>query len=138
MFFDYAFARVFIGRAGSIRSLLAHDQFLFRRAQVRQLLAHERASLADDRASLGSQYKQDHAYLIQDQSVRFHLKDVVISWLSQVSPTADEWALIEPLLLDEHSPLCGRAWRILTSIEWFKFADSRGFVESRLRVEDTL
>jgi hypothetical protein len=130
-FFDYAFARTFIGRRGSIRSLLAQDQFLFRRGQVRQILAHERLTP-------GNQYTQDLAYLVGDHSVRFHLKDVVISWLSQVSPMPGEWALLEPLLLDEKSPLYGRAWRTLTAIGWFEFADACGFVESRLQVENKL
>lgn len=130
-FFDYAFARTFIGQRGSIRSLLAQDQFLFRRGQVRQILAHERLTH-------GNQYAQDLAYLVKDHSVRFHLKDVVISWLAQVSPTPGEWALIKPLLLDENSPLFGRAWRTLTAIDWFKFADACGFIQDRLQFENKL
>jgi hypothetical protein len=130
-FFDYAFARTFIGRRGSVRALLALDQLLFRRGQVRQILAHERLTP-------GNQYRQDLAYLLQDQSVRFHIKDVVVSWLSDVSPTMDEWALVEAVLLDEDHPLFRRAWGTLTAVDWFKFADARGFVEHRLRAEDNL
>jgi hypothetical protein len=130
-FFDYAFARRLIARQGSISSLLAQDQLLFRRAQVRQILAHERQM--DPVA-----YKRDLSYLVQNPSVRFHLREVVVSWLSQLAPTHEEWSLIAPLLVDETSPLFGRAWRMLLSPGWFKFADACGFVEKRLQVEDSL
>ncbi len=130
-FFDYSFARSFVGRQGSISSLLSQDQFLFRRGQVRQILAHERLSP-------GNEYRRDVAYLLQDPSVRFHVKDIVIAGLSQVVPNDYEWALIEPLLQDENSPLFGRAWLTLTSLDWFRHADGLGFVEARLRTEDAL
>ncbi len=43
-FFDYVFVRRFIGRGGSLEQLLAGgEQHLFRRPQVRQFLAYERA-----------------------------------------------------------------------------------------------
>lgn len=130
-FFDYSFARIFIGGQKTIASLLSQDQLLFRRGQVRQILAHERSSP-------GNEYRRDLAYILQDQSVRFHIKDVVITGLSQVSPRQEEWALLEPLLLDPSSPLLGAAWRTLSSAEWFRYADARGFVEARLRAEDSL
>lgn len=130
-FFDYAFAHTFLNRGRSIRDLLAEDQFLFRRAQVRQILAHEQLSP-------GNEYKRDLSYLVQDSSVRFHIKDLVLAWLSQLSPTAFEWSLVQPLLLDESSPLFGRAWRLLISEDWFKHADSVGFVSRYLRTEDHL
>ena len=41
-FFDYVFARRFVAKRRTVRDLLATDQLLFRRAQVRQLLAYER------------------------------------------------------------------------------------------------
>ncbi len=43
-FFDYSFVRRFVGRGGSLESLLADgEQHLFRRPQVRQFLAYERS-----------------------------------------------------------------------------------------------
>ena len=41
-FFDYVFARRFSGRRRTLKELLDADQFLFRRAQVRQILSHAR------------------------------------------------------------------------------------------------
>jgi hypothetical protein len=43
-FFDYAFVRRYVGRGGSLETLLSDgEQHLFRRAQVRQFLGYERA-----------------------------------------------------------------------------------------------
>lgn len=130
-FFDYSFARTFVSRQRALSTLLSQDQFLFRRGQVRQILAHERLSP-------GNEYRRDLAYLLRDPSVRFHLKDVVIAGLSQVVPTNYEWTLLEPLLVDEASPLLERAWRTLTSLDWFRHADAQGFVECRLQAEDSM
>lgn len=128
-FFDYAFARRFTARGRTMPELLARDQFLFRRAQVRQILTHERESTPD-------QYIRDLTYLVSDPDVRFHLKDLVISWLSQVVPTNEEWEVIEPLLRDEASPLHSRAWQLIRSVSWFEFADQRGFIEEQMESED--
>lgn len=128
-FFDYVFARRFVPKPVSV--LLAQDQLLFRRAQVRQILAHERQSAPIE-------YRRDLFYLVREPSVRVHLKDVVVSWLSQVKPSHEEWSLVEPFLMDEASPLFGRAWRLLLSPEWFRFADAHGFVDKRLQIEDNL
>ena len=46
-FFDYAYARLFVGRNGRLRDLvLDGKQLLFRRTQVRQVLEYKRASRA--------------------------------------------------------------------------------------------
>jgi len=125
-FFDYLFARRFIARGRSLRQLLVGDQLLFRRAQVRQVLTHERDG---DFA----RYIKDLAYLIDDATVRFHIKDLVLAWLGGVTvPGDDEWRLIRPLLDGADEPLRERAWRLLCSPGWFKYADDRGAVEEWL------
>jgi hypothetical protein len=128
-FFDYAFARRFIARGRTMPELLAEDQFLFRRTQVRQILTHERENSPD-------QYARDLRYLVSDRDVRFHLKDLVISWLAQVKPTDEEWEVIEPLLRDTSSRLHSKAWQLIRSVSWFEFADQRGFIEERMESED--
>jgi hypothetical protein len=130
-FFDYVFARRFTARGRTIRELLAHDQLLFRRAQVRQVLAHERDT--DERRYVG-----DLNYLLTDDGVRFHLKDLVASWLAQVEPRDAEWGLLEPFLDDPASPLHFRAWQTLRSLPWFRYADDRGYLSERLAADDEL
>jgi hypothetical protein len=128
-FFDYVFARRFAARHQTIASLLSSDQLLFRRAQVRQVLAYNR-----NRADT---YREDLAYLLGDASVRFHLRDLVVSWLAQVEPNDDEWDLLQPHLDDVGSPLHNRAWQTLSSAAWLSAADARGYLQACLRTRRT-
>jgi hypothetical protein len=127
-FFDYVFARRFIARGRSLRELLAGDQLLFRRAQVRQVLTHERESHS-------AHFSSDLAYLIEDDAVRFHIKDLVLAWLGGIdAPTDGEWGLVCPLLNGSDEALSERAWRLLCSPGWFSYADDHGAVEKWLGV----
>jgi hypothetical protein len=128
-FFDYAFARRLIGRGGSVKELLAGDQFLFRRAQVRQILDYTRSAAPDA-------YAESLRYLLEDPSVRFHLKHLVVAWLGGVpSPTEEEWLLLEPLIEDPDEPLHRAAWGAVTSPTWFEVLDSSGRLEGWLEDE---
>jgi hypothetical protein len=129
-FFDYAFARRFIGRGRSLERLLSDDQFLFRRAQVRQVLDYSRRSAP-------ALYQSNLAFLLGDESVRFHLKDLVTAWLAGVDhPGHDEWQLLEPALVDPDHPLHARAWATVCSAGWFSFLDSSGRLERWLEEEE--
>ncbi len=66
-FFDYVFARVFVTRREPITAFLkASEQHLFRRAQVRQVLAYLR-----DRDHAG--YARELRDLLSDDAIRAHL-----------------------------------------------------------------
>lgn len=123
-FFDYVFARRFCAREHTIGDLLADDQDLFRRAQVRQVLAYNR-----DRTD---EYYSDLKYLLTDAGVRFHLRDVVLAWLSQVTPSVAEVELLRPHLDDPSSPLHTRAWRTAVAPAWFAALDGLGYFEASL------
>jgi len=119
-FFDYVFARRFIGRGRTIEQLLSTDQFLFRRAQVRQVLDYSRRAAPE-------LYTRSLAYLLEEDSVRFHLKDLVVGWMGGVAdPQESEWQLLEPALTDPGHPLHDRAWSTVTSPAWFRLVDSSG------------
>jgi hypothetical protein len=121
-FFDYVFARRHTGRQRTLRDLLGNDQYLFRRAQVRQVLAHSRDGDA-------AAYDRDLRYLISDPGVRFHLKDLVLAWLATVAdPREAEWQLLSPILDDPADPLHDRAWRATRSSSWFRFLDAKGLL----------
>jgi len=120
-FFDYVFARRFSARRRTLEGLLNKDQFLFRRAQVRQILAHSREISPEA-------YASGLRFLLVNASVRFHLKDLVLAWLQTVNEPRDaEWRLIEQLL-EEGNPIAERAWLALCSPQWFRYLNGRGLL----------
>jgi hypothetical protein len=103
--------------------LLEREQHLFRRAQVRQILLHEREQAR-------SAYLEDLATLLNDDRVRFHLKSVVFALLGGVTElTTEEFDIVRPMLDDLSHPLANEAWELLhRSGEWFKLADSQNLI----------
>ena len=129
-FFDYVFARLFVTRQESVVALLAaSQQHLFRRGQVRQVLAHLRDA---DRG-----YIEELRHLLSDDGIRTHLKDLVFTLLADVTnPMDDEWAIweqwLEPQLTaikhgrPNKDKLSGLAWRrFFASRSWFAEIDRR-------------
>ena len=133
-FFDYVFARVFVTRREPITAFLkASEQHLFRRAQVRQVLAYLR-----DRDHAG--YARELRDLLSDDAIRAHLKDLAFALLGEVgNATEEEWAIwetwIAPALdaiatgranADELSTVAWR--RFFGSRPWFAYIDRRGII----------
>ena len=147
-FFDYCFARVFVGQRESLVSFLkGSEQHLFRRAQVRQLLAYLRDA---DRA----RYVEEIRALLSDEGIRTHIKDLAFALLAEVTdPSEEEWAIwqqwIAPALkaIEEGTPnpdkLSEIAWqRFFGSPSWFEATDRHGVIEDWLasdndRLNDT-
>jgi hypothetical protein len=140
-FFDYSFARVFFKSGDSLVSfLVASEQHLFRRAQVRQVLVYLRdADLA--------RYIFDLRALLFDARIRPHIKDLALALLAAVSePTEEEWKLWEELIspaltaIEAGTPnqdkLSAMAWsRFWSSASCFLMADKHGAVERWLANE---
>ena len=137
-FFDYCFARVFIRRRESLASFLkGSEQHLFRRAQVRQVLAYLRdADLA--------RYVQELRTLLPDERIRAHIKDLVFTLLAAITePNEEEWVLwqqwITPALkaIEEDRPnpdkLSAISWqRFFGAPSWFEMTDRHGVIEDWL------
>lgn len=124
-FFDYAYARRFVGRGTDLLPFLrAGEQHLFRRAQVRQILLHQRDSDP-------SRYQADLNALLTNPDIRFHLKDVVFALLSDLSnPTPREWRVLEPLVRDPTYPHRRHIWFVLDrSVGWMLLLDQLGVLE---------
>jgi hypothetical protein len=119
-FFDYAFARRFAGRERELLPFLREgEQHLFRRAQVRQILRHEREG---DLA----RYLDDLAELLHSPDIRFHIKRVVFALLAGLEdPTREEWRIVAPLLKKEE-PYAREVFNLLRSAPWFGLVDSLG------------
>ena len=137
-FFDYCFARLFVNRPESLVSFLEKsEQHLFRRAQVRQVLAYLRDADRD-------RYVRELAGLLSGEGIRPHIKELAFALLADVTdPTEDEWAIWEEWTasalktIEEGTPnpdkLSALAWRkFFGSAQWFTFVDRRGVVESWL------
>ena len=141
-FFDYVFARVFVTRRQPLTAFLkASEQYLFRRAQVRQVLAYLRDPNPD-------RYITELRGLLADDGIRPHIKDLAFAALAEVTdPTEEEWAIwttcIAPTLeaarsghpnLDKLSALSWR--RLFPSQSWFAELDRRGVIEHWLATEN--
>jgi hypothetical protein len=133
-FFDYSFARGFVASDQGLTAFLTEsEQHLFRRAQVRQVLAYLRDS---DQARYCSEVRS----LLNDNHVRVHLKDLTLGLLANVAdPGKDEWVLLEPWLKlvweaferGERSPdkFASLAWYwVFGSKSWFHLIDHLCFV----------
>lgn len=131
-FFDYTFARRFAARGNELLTFLrSSEQHLFRRAQVRQVLIHERDA---DR----NHYLADLQSILSGPDIRFHLNQVVFAVLSQLEdPTLDEWRILNTFVGDIPNPLEQEVWRMLRgAIPWFDLLDSQGLVEHWLVAEE--
>ena len=138
-FFDYCFARLFITGQASLASFLTDSgQDLFRRAQVRQVLAYLRDADFD-------RYVQELRELISHCRIRPHIKDLVLALLADVpDPTEDEWRLWEEqtgpavrAIADgsaNHNQLSEIARRrLFASRCWFVFLDEHRVVKGWLK-----
>jgi hypothetical protein len=107
-FFDYAFARRFAARGLEVLPLLHEsEQHLFRRAQVRQILRRTRDW---DR----TRYLADLTGLLHGTHVRFHIKQVVFTFLSGLDePTPQEWDVLAPLLEEAGAAYEREVWGVL-------------------------
>ena len=134
-FFDYVFARRFVAsNRRLIDLLLSGEQHLFRRAQIRQILIHQREAARQA-------YLEDLSDILISPGIRFHLKDTAIALMSVITdPTEDEWKVIAPVLSDVSSPLAMKLWRVLSnSAAWVRLIDSLGvFQEWLADINDTV
>ena len=141
-FFDYCFARVFMNRRESMTSFLkASEQHLFRRAQVRQVLAYLREADVP-------RYVRELEDLLSDAEIRTHIKDLAFAMLSEVTdPKEEEWTIWNRWTaaalqaIENGTPnldrLSGLAWRwFFGSASWFSIADGRGMIEGWLASEN--
>ncbi|MBD2014993.1 ATP-binding protein [Microcoleus sp. FACHB-53] len=131
-FFDYAFARRFVGEDEELLNFLGsrERQHLFRRAQVRQILFYERDAERD-------RYLNDLQALLTSPNIRFHIKQVVFALLATLDdPTQEEWEIIASLMGEQADPITQQVWRTMrSSVRWFQRLDSLGIIEQWLRDE---
>ncbi len=129
--FDYAYARRFSAKGGRIIDLLlGSEQHLFRRAQVRQILAFLRA---EDRP----RYLQEVQSVLVHAQVRFHVKRLLFQWLSSLTdPQLDEWQILQNAF-SQVTELRNEFLSITTGrVGWFDVLDEAGFFDAALSSGD--
>jgi hypothetical protein len=130
-FFDYAFARRFAASGQKLSDmLLGGEQHLFRRAQVRQILAYLRSQDT-------GRYLEELEFVLGEQRVRFHIKRVVLQWLSSSrDPWLQEWELLQQVR-SEHSELYSHVTNTVAAMpSWFDVLENAHFFDACLASEE--
>ncbi|MDE0131943.1 MAG: ATP-binding protein [bacterium] len=124
-YFDFLFAQGFVASGRSLHGFLVEsEQGLFRRAQVRQVLEY---LSSEDR----SNFRSTVVELLSSDHIRFHLKDAVVSVLSDSRPTAKDWEALNFIAWDGSS-IGSRLITVLGQGGWFDAVDSLGLWEEWL------
>ena len=119
-FFDYAFARTFLGSNNDLVAwLVADSQHLFRRSQVRQILEFLRSREPDRR-----RYLRTLEGLLRDRRIRFHIKKLVLDWLGQLpDPVPEEWRILEGMEQEFEA----HVWSVVRNrLPWFDLLQELG------------
>lgn len=125
-YFDYLFARSFVGDGGDLCDFLVQSgQYLFRRAQTRQVLEY---LVGADR----DRFRETVVALLADEQVRSHLKAVAIHVLSQIQPAPEDWQALEEVAWSD-SPVRSKLIGLLHLTGWFDAADQLGRWERWLK-----
>jgi hypothetical protein len=130
-YFDFLFARSFISTGQNIHDFLVESgQYLFRRAQTRQILEHLAGT---DR----ERFRTTVARLLGSDRIRPHLHDVIIGVLGQLDATLPDWQAVEPLAWGQ-APVAAKVRGLLARPQWFDAADHDQRWERWLSTQQTV
>ena len=132
-FFDYVFANSFLGSGKSACDLLlSSEQHLFRRGQVRQILALQRSENFET-------YLENVDEILRQERIRLHIKVSLLEWIGTLSsPTSEELRLLNALADDEeHSKLKHIIWNCISGQSaWFILLDQENYISRWLTHEN--
>lgn len=131
-YFDFVFARSFVDSGADLSIFLNRTgQSIFRRSQVRQILEYLRERSPKRYFGLSRE-------LLESQTVRTHLKQIVLQVLRGGAPKIGDWRTFEPYSTDENFVGAEIRW-LLSDHDWFRAADANGDVarllETRHHIE---
>lgn len=121
---DFNIARqLTVGASSVVEWLLAVGQPLYRRGEVRRLLAYQRL---EDREL----YLRNLREVLRSNEVRLHVKAVSFDLLASLTdPSREEWDVVEPFLEDGEAREHYLARRLLSSEAWTQLADDIGVLD---------
>ncbi len=130
-FFDYAYARRICERGESVIEMLSSsEQHLFRRAQVRQILAFQRENDF-------SQYLNNVHQIFDLPNIRFHIKKMVATEFNRLrQPNEREWQLIQPYLF-QGNLATSLSLAIRDHVGWFDLLDRLNVIQDWLSSDQT-
>jgi hypothetical protein len=124
-YFDYLFALAFVASGHDLHDFLADSgQYLFRRAQARQVLEYLAAT---DR----EEFRRTVVRLLTSDRIRAHLRDVVAGVLLQLDAGPDDVRYLESVIFGGGS-IEARLLPLLSTPAWFDAADQAGCWEAWL------
>jgi hypothetical protein len=122
-FFDYAFAVHWTAESAElVPFLLAGDQELFRRAQVRQILLR----LHDQDPA---RFTREAEALLTHPLIRFHVKDAALAVLRSLRhPSQDDYRMMRRLV-EANLPFSDRVEAAMRTAGWFARLDAEGEIQ---------
>lgn len=129
-YFDYAYARQWIDSKQTICDFLeATTQELFRRGQVRQMLA-----LIHDEDP--HRFIEEVRALLTSDKIKFHIQMVALALISELDKPSAEEARMVDTLTQSQAEVSNHFWRYLSSPAWFKALYDQGYVSGWLASKD--
>ncbi|WP_265521158.1 hypothetical protein [Oerskovia flava] len=129
-FFDYTFARQWLSRRQSMAEFLcAHEQELFRRAQVRQIL-----ELLRERDP--ARFRTEVEAVLSEPAIRFHIKETVMIVFATVKAPTDEDLGLVLRISELDTTLASRLWQQIARPSWFDVLHDSGLIETWLDSTD--
>jgi hypothetical protein len=130
-FFDYVFARQWLSRQQSMVDFLcSHEQELFRRAQVRQIL-----ELLRERDA--SRFRFEVEALLTSKTIRYHIKATVMTVFADITtPSRYDVALLLRII-DSSPALTSHLWKQVCCPNWFNAVHEFGLIAEWLGSADS-
>jgi AAA ATPase domain len=128
--FDYLHARAFVEDGQKLLTFLrTEEQTLFRRTQVRQILALERDTNR-------TQYLADLHELLLGAGIRPHIRNLVSKWLASVAdPSMEEWKIISAFA-DASGDIRKAGLPISGQVAWLALLNENGILNDWFKMED--
>jgi hypothetical protein len=119
--YDHVLARAFVEDGRSlIHDVLSRPQDLSARPLIRRILTFERGI---DRA----RYRTSVRALVENEAVRFYLRDVAFDVMREdADPSGEDWEILEPMVLDATSESHHAAWNVAIQPAWLNVIDGSG------------
>jgi hypothetical protein len=125
-FFDYAYARRFVGEGGRLcENVRGGAQGLFERSMVVQVLAYLRGTNPQ-------QYIDELSCLLRSDDVHLHIKSLVLGWFGTLPRVLDEEVEFAHYFMNTNTGLLLTLASMSGNTAWFDKLNAAGFLAGKL------